>query len=149
MNPGVSTDVEFNYFFLFVWGICDLKGEGKTDKRLTPDVICVEEMSQHTSCHGNSEEHEAELAAGLHPNIIPVVTRGSPRDLSCCGWAGEGLQLHSSHPAGGKALYSCTSCPWCWSCWRGDRFASLLKNPWLTGGNGTLMCQVHTGEFVP
>lgn len=58
-------------------------------------------MSQHTSCPGNSEEHEAELAAGLHPNILPV-TRGSCWGPVLLWVAGEGLQLHSSHPAGEK-----------------------------------------------
>lgn len=64
------------FFFLFEEFVIS-GGREKTDKRLIPDFICVEEMSQHTSCHGNSEEHEAELAAGLHPNSIPVLTRGS------------------------------------------------------------------------
>lgn len=71
--------MEFNcFFFSFVCLFEEFVISGRREKlRLVPDFTCGEEMSQHTSCHRNSEEHETELAAGLHPNIIPVVTRGS------------------------------------------------------------------------
>lgn len=107
----------FILIFFFRFGLKPwlFQGEGGgNNKRLDPSwFTCVEEMSQRTSCHGNAEEHEAELAPELRPQHHPPGTGGSGWGpaLPRCGvvaiGAGEGLQLPSSHPAS----YSCPSPP--------------------------------------
>lgn len=134
--------------FLFRFGLKHLLSQGgeRTNNRLTSCFICVEEVSQHTSCHGDAEEREAELAAELYPQHRPHGHKQlSLRTCPVAKGTSEGCS--PPHPCRG-ALYSCTSLLSVLLLLRGDTFVQLLKNAHYLEAVRIARARFTQAEFV-